>query len=300
MSFGAAPGGGGMDEYQRLMAERNAAAKKKRMLFGRGRDRRGRRLGYFVMTEPQEEEAAQEILDAGGRFAERDKADMGAFWTCVMGTDTDVGMFQSADQIQQRIESAYFTQQKTYSEHLTTDCVPKLEGAQGSLSGLANEMPDGAQAAAREVRGGDAQDAGGPRELRREAEVARRGQGRRRQHPGGRRRVHDRPDAGVGRVREVHGVRHPRPGQEEGHPGGARVPRRDLQEGSGRVHDQGARGLRQRWCRTSTRTRSRRRRRRSRRTRRSSGRRSSASCRPGSAAARGRARARRCSTSRRS
>ena len=34
MSFGAAPGGGGMDEYQRLMAERNAAAKKKRMLFG--------------------------------------------------------------------------------------------------------------------------------------------------------------------------------------------------------------------------------------------------------------------------
>ena len=28
MSFGASPGGG-MDEYQRLMAERNAAAKKK-------------------------------------------------------------------------------------------------------------------------------------------------------------------------------------------------------------------------------------------------------------------------------
>ena len=29
MSFGAAPGGGGMDEYQRLMAERNAAARRR-------------------------------------------------------------------------------------------------------------------------------------------------------------------------------------------------------------------------------------------------------------------------------
>ena len=39
------------------------------------------------------------------------------------------------------MESAYFTQQKTYSDHLTTECVPKLEGARGALSGLANEMP---------------------------------------------------------------------------------------------------------------------------------------------------------------
>jgi len=58
------------------------------------------------------------------------------------GTDTDVGMFQNADQIQMKVESAYFTQQKTYSEHLTTECVPKLEGARGSLSGMANEMPE--------------------------------------------------------------------------------------------------------------------------------------------------------------
>ena len=39
------------------------------------------------------------------------------------------------------MESAYFTQQKTYSDHLTAECVPKLEGARGALSGLANEMP---------------------------------------------------------------------------------------------------------------------------------------------------------------
>jgi hypothetical protein len=141
MSFGAAPGGG-MDEYQRLMAERNAAQKKKRMVFGLIAVAGVAAVGYYVMTNRKKNEAAQKILDAGGRFAERDKADMGAFWTCLMGTDTDVGMFQNADQIQMKVESAYFTQQKTYSEHLTTECVPKLEGARGSLSGLANEMPE--------------------------------------------------------------------------------------------------------------------------------------------------------------
>jgi hypothetical protein len=141
MSFGAAPGGG-MDEYQRLMAERNAAAKKKRVVFGLVVVAGLAGLGYYVTSNRKKAEAAQKMLDAGGRFAERDKSDMGAFWTCVFGTDTDVGMFQSADQIQQRVESAYFTQQKTYSEHLTTECIPKLEGARGSLSGMANELPD--------------------------------------------------------------------------------------------------------------------------------------------------------------
>ncbi len=141
MSFGAAPGGG-MDEYQRLMAERNAAQKKKRMVLGLIAVAGIGAVGYYVMSNRKKNEGAQKILDAGGRFAERDKTDMGAFWTCVMGTDTDVGMFQNADQIQMKVESAYFTQQKTYSEHLTTECVPKIEGARGSLSGLANEMPE--------------------------------------------------------------------------------------------------------------------------------------------------------------
>ena len=138
MSFGAAPPG--MDEYQRLMAERNAAAKRKRLIFGvvalaavGG--------GYFFWSkEAGKKKQAQAILDAGGKLAMADKADMGQFWSCVFGTDTDVGMFQSGDQIQQRIESAYFTQKATYSEHLTTDCVPKLEGARSSISGIEKDM----------------------------------------------------------------------------------------------------------------------------------------------------------------
>jgi hypothetical protein len=58
-----------------------------------------------------------------------------------MSSEVDVGMFNSADQIQQRIESAYFTQQKTYSEHLTTECVPKLESARSAL-GAIPDLPD--------------------------------------------------------------------------------------------------------------------------------------------------------------
>jgi hypothetical protein len=140
MSFGAAPPG--MDEYQRLMAERNAAAKKKRVLFilvivaGVGG------VGYFVMQQRKKTDQAQKMLDSAARFVERDKTDMGSFWSCVFGTDTDIGMFKNVDQIQQKVESAYFSQQKDYSDKLTTDCVPKLEGARSSFSGFGAELPD--------------------------------------------------------------------------------------------------------------------------------------------------------------
>ena len=134
MSFGAPPPG--MDEYQRLMAERTAAAKRKRNVFavvavvvvGGG--------VFLFQKNAAKNKQAQAILDAAGRFAERDKTEMGAFWNCAMSSEVDVGMFNSADQIQQRIESAYFTQQKTYSEHLTTECVPKLESAKSALSAV--------------------------------------------------------------------------------------------------------------------------------------------------------------------
>jgi hypothetical protein len=139
MSFGAPPPG--LDEYQRLMAERAAAAKRKRNLYAViGLVAVGGVVFYFQKNSAKNKNA-QAILDAAGRFAERDKSEMGAFWNCAMSSEVDVGMFNSADQIQQRIESAYFTQQKTYSEHLTTECVPKLESAKSALSAIP-EMPE--------------------------------------------------------------------------------------------------------------------------------------------------------------
>jgi len=130
-----------MDEYQRLMAERAAEAKRKKLIFGVVAVAVVGTGVFFYQKDAGKKKAAQAILDAGGRFAERDKADMGPFWNCVMSSEVDVGMFNSGDQIQQRIESAFFTQQKTYPDHLTTECVPKLEGARSAISGLATDFP---------------------------------------------------------------------------------------------------------------------------------------------------------------
>jgi hypothetical protein len=129
-----------MDEYQRLMAERAAAQKRKRLVFGVIIVAALGGGGYWWTTQKKKAAAAQAVLESGGQFAERDKQEMGAFWNCVMSSEVDIGNFQNADQIQQRIESAYFTQQKTFSDHLTTECVPKIERARGALGGLVSDM----------------------------------------------------------------------------------------------------------------------------------------------------------------
>jgi hypothetical protein len=141
MSFGAGPGGGGMDEYQRLMAERNAAAKKKRMLFGlvavvavAG--------GYFFWSKG----SGQEEAGAGdpGRWRPSWRWPTRPTWAssgaaCSAPTPTSA-CSRAATRSSSAIESAYFTQKATYSEHLTTDCVPKLEGARSSISGIEKDM----------------------------------------------------------------------------------------------------------------------------------------------------------------
>ena len=94
MSLGAPPPG--MDEYQRLMAERAGAQKRKRTIFLVVAVAAVAGGAYFYKKDLDKKKSAQLILDAGGRFAERDKADMGQFWNCVMGTEVDVGMFSNA------------------------------------------------------------------------------------------------------------------------------------------------------------------------------------------------------------
>jgi hypothetical protein len=137
MSMGSPPG---MDEYHRLIAERAAAQKRKRTMFGVVAIVALGAGGYWWKQQKDKATAAQGVLDAAGRFAERDKSEMGPFWSCAFGSDIDVGMLSSAHQIQQKIEAAYFTQQKTFSEHLTTECVPKLERARGTMGALVPDM----------------------------------------------------------------------------------------------------------------------------------------------------------------
>jgi hypothetical protein len=138
----AAGGGGAMDEYQRMMADRAAKQKRTRMIMGVVGLLVVGGGGFWQWRQHKINGAAQLVLDAAGRFAEKEKDEMGAFWNCVMSSEVDIGNFQSADQIQQRVESAYFTQQKTFSEHLTTECVPKLEHGKAAMGSLLSDTPE--------------------------------------------------------------------------------------------------------------------------------------------------------------
>jgi hypothetical protein len=124
------------DDYARLMASRAAAARRNRVAFA------GAALlalvagGVIYYRDYAQKGARQEKLDFFERWASMEKTETGAFFNCVMASEVDMNMFSSADQVQQRVESAYFTQQKTFSDLLLTDCVPKLERARQAFAGL--------------------------------------------------------------------------------------------------------------------------------------------------------------------
>jgi hypothetical protein len=137
------------DEYANLMASRAAATKKNRAIFaviflaalGAG--------GYVWMGAKKKNDAAQEKLSFFDKWAYLDKGETGSFFNCVMASEVDIGLFSSGDQVQQRVESAYFTQQKTFSDHLTTDCVPKIERARQAFAALKDPPTEFAPALAK-------------------------------------------------------------------------------------------------------------------------------------------------------
>jgi hypothetical protein len=118
------------------MAAREAVRKRNRMIIG------AIALvvvGFVVFRQVQDRNrkaAAQEKLNFAEKFVELEKRETGAFWNCVMASEVDIGMFQKGEQFQQRIESAYFTQQKTFADYLINECVPKIERARQAFSSL--------------------------------------------------------------------------------------------------------------------------------------------------------------------
>jgi hypothetical protein len=137
--IGSAPGAFAPgDEAARYAAERATSARRKRvgilavLLAG---------LGVFAwswMTDARRKAETQEKLDFAGRWVELEKKEMGLVWNCVMASEVDIGQFSNATQVQQRVEAAYITQQKTFSEHLLTECVPKLERARQAFASLSH------------------------------------------------------------------------------------------------------------------------------------------------------------------
>jgi hypothetical protein len=118
------------------MAAREAIRKRNRMIIGAVALVV---IGFVVFKQVQDRNrkaAAQDKLNFAERFVELEKRETGAFWNCVMASEVDIGMFQKGEQFQQRIESAYFTQQKTFADYLTTECIPKIERARQAFGGL--------------------------------------------------------------------------------------------------------------------------------------------------------------------
>jgi len=129
------------DDYARLMAAREATRKRNRMIIMGVAAVVVGVIGFKMWKERDRKAVAQDKLNYAEKFVELEKRETGAFWNCVMASEVDVGMFSKAEQFQQRIESAYFTQQKTFSDYLITECVPKIERARQAFGPLGKEAP---------------------------------------------------------------------------------------------------------------------------------------------------------------
>jgi hypothetical protein len=134
------------DEYARLMAARTAASRRNRTIYGLIAAVALAAAGVIWYRDYSQKGKRQEKLDFFERWADLEKREAGAFFNCVMASEVDMNLFANADQIQQRVEAAYFTQQKNFSDHLLTECVPKIERARQAFAGLQNPPPELADA----------------------------------------------------------------------------------------------------------------------------------------------------------
>jgi hypothetical protein len=124
------------EEYARQMAALEAARRRNRKIIMGVALAIVAGVGFRMWKERERKAAAQGKLNYAEKFVELEKRETGAFWNCVMASEVDVGMFAKAEHFQQRIESAYFTQQKTFSDYLVTECVPKIERARQAFGEL--------------------------------------------------------------------------------------------------------------------------------------------------------------------
>jgi len=123
-------------DYNSLLADRQSVARRNRKITFGVAALAFAFFAYRWVQTTRERNGAQAKLDYAAKWVGLEKGETGQFWNCVMASETDVGMFSNAGQIHQRIEAAYATQQATFSEHLLTECVPKLERARQAFAGM--------------------------------------------------------------------------------------------------------------------------------------------------------------------
>lgn len=137
--FAGAPAG---DELARLMVQRATAQARTRKIYAALTLVAVLLGGALWYRDWQDKAGRQAKLDFFERWADLEKRETGSFWNCVMASEIDINNVANTTQVQQKIEAAYFTQQKTFSDYLMTDCVPKIERARQAMGGLRDMPPE--------------------------------------------------------------------------------------------------------------------------------------------------------------
>jgi len=132
----------GTEEYARLLAARATAQQRNRKIFAAVGAVALAVIGLVWYRDYQQKERRQKVLDDFERWAELDKRETGSFFTCAMASETDMNVISTAAQVQARIETAYLSQQKTFSEHLLGECVPKIERARQEFGARKETQPE--------------------------------------------------------------------------------------------------------------------------------------------------------------
>jgi hypothetical protein len=132
----------GQDDAARLAMQRAASQKRQKAIIGIVGLALAVIVGGKMFQDRARKADAQAKLDLADKWGEMDRRETGAFWACVMASEVNVDSLNTGEQIVQRVESAYATQPKTFSEHLVTECVPKIERARQAFGAFSDAPPD--------------------------------------------------------------------------------------------------------------------------------------------------------------
>ncbi len=124
------------DEVARLSAASAARARRNRGIYATAAVAALVLGGAAWYRDYSGKQERQRKLDDFERWAALDKGETGSFFNCVVASEMDMNLVSNAQQVQMRIESAYFTQQTTFADHLRNECVPKIDRARQAVGGL--------------------------------------------------------------------------------------------------------------------------------------------------------------------
>lgn len=127
--------------YQALVSQSVAVQRRPRMVYALLVLGALGGLTFLYLGDARRKGAVQAKLDFFDRWTTLEKKETGDFWNCTMAAEVDVNHFTSGAQFQAQMEAAYATQPKTYAQHLSEECQPKLEAARQAFASL-SDVPD--------------------------------------------------------------------------------------------------------------------------------------------------------------